>query len=204
MLRVILSLLSLSLCLSGAQAATAKSKAAPAKNVPPKAAPVAPAAPVQDNPDFLKTEFQAAQGRISSFREKIREAVEAARHHAPHTRSGIEYFEKYDALLTSRYVDEEGAFDPGAELTPVDRENLVRIHQGYLREMPFQGALSAGKARSAIKHSIRKLKTILAAEESPAAGNSSEIQILTRMIEVEEEKIDGLRKKAKALSLKLD
>ena len=154
--------------------------------------------------DQIQTGISASNGHVLELSEQKKQAIAQIKSHLPFTREGITLFKKYDALLRARYVDDEGEFQPGVEISNADRENVIRLFKTYLHREPFTTKVSSALARKQISAGIDQLKDRASKQDSPDESNSSEVQILSKNIDDEAQKVEELVQLADNFGFKVD
>jgi hypothetical protein len=154
--------------------------------------------------DQIQNGISASNARIRELTEQKKQMLAQIKSHAPFIREGLALLKKYDALLRARYVDDEGEFQSGVEISGSDRDNINRLFKTYLHWAPFSGKVSSDQARKTVSAGLDRLKDRASNQESPDESNSSDIQILSKTIEDQKQQIEDLSQIADAFGYKVD
>ena len=154
--------------------------------------------------DQIQNGISSSNTRIRELNEQRNQTVTQIKSHAPFTREGITLFTKYDALLRARYIDEEGEFESGVEISASDRDIVNRLFETFLNWAPLSGKVSSARARKILGIGLDQLKDRASNQESPDESNSSDLQILSKNIEDQKAQIGELSELADNLGYKVD
>lgn len=117
---------------------------------------------------------------------------------------GVEYLNKYDALISARYVDDRHEYDPGIVISKEDLEAINKLFENYLQMKPLQGVVSSGQARRTLKWGVDRLKEISDERNSPNEENNSDYQIIAKQKKDAERKMEELKHQASKLGFDLN
>lgn len=118
-------------------------------------------------------------------------------------RQGIEALKKYDLLLTIRYSDDKGVYQPGNEISLKDQENLNKMFETYMRSTPLFGRISVGHARKIIDWGIKRLEDLSKVHGDPTDANNPELEIIAQQTRDADQKIKTVTELASRLGVKL-
>lgn len=144
-------------------------------------------------------ELSSVRRRLSELTAHRTSVLNQAAKQAETETSWIENLKRYQTLLTSRYLDEKGEYQPSKEINSRDLENINRLMASYLHSTPLQGRVSAGQAFKTLETGIDQIGDRIKVHRSPSSSNNSEIQILQAQIEEMENNLKKLIDRGKKL-----
>lgn len=119
-------------------------------------------------------------------------------------RQGIEAFKKYDLLLTVRYADEKGLYQPAVEVSVKDVENLNKLFDTYLHTTPMNGRSSVGHARKMIDWGMKRLEELVKVHAEPTETNNPDLEIIAQQTKDADQRVKTVTELAVRLGVKLN
>ena len=182
---IALFLMGLSLCMSSSSHAS---------DTPP---------PSQAEINTLLGKINASKAALAQLMTQRDQTIQKIKGHLGFTKSGLKLIEDYETLIRTRYLDDEGDFDPSLPISGIDLTNIQKLIKAYLNTDPSQNNLSARKALDLLSISYKKLKTKAKVQSDPSEDNSSEVQILEQKIAETQDGLDEQLDSAKKLGIKI-
>ena len=162
------------------------------------------------NAELSKTQgdFQATYSQLKKSLKELEservKAVQEAKSQALKDKEGIKAFQTYDSLLSARYVNTEGQYVSALEVSRKDHENLNHLFANYLKMSPLSGRLSAGHARKYITWAVDRLMELEKMNSNPSDKNNPELEIIARLKQENEDRMEVVSGLAKRLGVKLE
>ena len=135
--------------------------------------------------DEMKAMYQNAQAELARAKKKDSDlkamqdkALASAAKQAKMDDAGIDLMTNYNMLISSRYINDKGEFQPGSEITEKDQEYINRIFEKHLRSTPLRGRTSAGEAQRTLSWGIGRLQELQKTHSLPSEINNSELEII--------------------------
>jgi hypothetical protein len=139
---------------------------------------------VQSEYAKLQAEFQSEMAKskktLVDLAQKKSRALSAVEAQTRLENGGIEQLKRYDIVITSRYVNENGEYQSGMEINQKDVENINQMFETYMHSAPLFGRVSAGHARRTIEWGITRLQELAKLHGNPTEENNSELEIIAK------------------------
>jgi hypothetical protein len=94
--------------------------------------------------------------------------------------TSLEILKKFEMLMTIRYIDDKGVFQPGLEISVNDTENLNKLLENSLHWKPLQGRTSAGHAVRILQKAKERLQDEIKEHGDPTVNNNSDLEIIEK------------------------
>jgi hypothetical protein len=152
----------------------------------------------------FQIEYNQSKGRYQVLMEAQQIAIQKAQARAEFFKAGQELFKKYSKLIKAKYIDDEGKFQDSYEISITDRENINKLTFGFLKSNELRGRVSAHRALTFMEENVAELSNRIKTSENPDESNNSELQILSKKLQDEKEKMEFIFETAKSAGLNIN
>ena len=160
--------------------------------------------------EYLKVQTELNQGMAQARRNlkdlgnDKKKAILTSQSQAKLEQTGIEALKKYDLLITVRYTDDSGLYQPSKEISQKDQDNINKLFDMYLRSTPLLGRTSVSHARQMIEWGVKRLEELAKLHAEPTDLNNPEMQIISKLTREAELKIKTVTDLAARLGVKMN
>ncbi|MFZ9596385.1 MAG: hypothetical protein ACO3A2_09940 [Bdellovibrionia bacterium] len=173
-----------------------------------------PASPTQSMEPLLTSEFSKIhaemRGSVEKFQQRLAElksqkdrALAQSKKLFDSETASLEILKKFEMLINIRYIDDKGVFQPGAEVSPSDVENLNKVIENCLHWRPFQGRTSAGHVLRTLQKAKDRLQEEIKDHGDPNMNNNSDLEIVEKMEQQILAQVKTINETASKLNLNL-
>jgi hypothetical protein len=152
----------------------------------------------------LSTSMANARKSLRDLANDRKKAVMDSQSQSKVEMQGIEALKKYDLLLTIRYADPQGLYQPAAEVSQKDNENLNKLFDTYLRASPLTGRSSVAHARKMIEWGMHRLEELAKIHGDPNENNNPDLEIIAQQTKDADQRIKTVTELASRLGVKLN
>jgi hypothetical protein len=152
----------------------------------------------------FQIEYDQSKGRYQVLMEAQQIAVQRAKARVEFFQTGQELLQKYLKLIKAKYIDDEGKFQDSYEISLTDRENINKLTFGFLKSNELRGRVSAHRALKFLEQSMSEINQRIKVSESPDENNNSELEILSKKLVDEKEKMESIYETAKSAGLNIN
>lgn len=130
--------------------------------------------------DELQQKYSEAKGRSQLLATSKKQIIDASKALAQKEMVGLEDFKRYQKIVVTRYVNDEGVYQPGLILNKTDYDNVTSIFQEYLNRTPFAERASAGDAERELIWGVNQLDMNIKKHADPSEKTHPELEMIAK------------------------